>query len=650
MYRNLFRIKCLFALLFFVNMNVLAQDPDFHIFLCFGQSNMEGNGFVEPEDTVGVSERFQMMAAVDMKTQGREKYKWYRAVPPLCREHTALTPVDYFGRALVEQLPEKIRVGVINVSVGGASIDLFDEDKTANYIEGQPDWLKNICEEYENAPMRRLMECAKKAQKEGIIKGILLHQGCTDNGQENWPERVKVVYERMLKELNLNAEECPLLVGELMSREDGGACWAHNALVDRIQETIPTAYPVSSLGCEGKSDHLHFTAKGYRLLGRRYADVLMGVVNRKKTRVAETTVPCQNFPRIDPDGRVTFALFAPEAQHVAADICGKLWPMINNGKGFWTVTTAPLVCGNHYYFLKVDGTNFIDPASQAVYGCGKMCGTIDIDVDLSENPNLLKSMRGATMTLEEIALYHPQENVARGQVRECRYWSRVENRERRCMVYTPASYEKGKRKYPVLYVQHGMAENETGWSTQGKAQYILDNLIAQGRAKEMIVVMDNGNCDYGFGAKKGETREEFGASFEQVLLEDIVPYIDGTFRTKSDRKNRAMAGLSWGGKQTLDITTRHLDKFAYLGTFSGAIFGVNLKDYNAGVFVDANAFNSQVRYFFMGCGSEENFGTEKMVNELNEMGIDVTYFVSQGTHHEWLTWRRCFAEYVQHLF
>ena len=195
-----------------------------------------------------------------------------------------------------------------------------------------------------------------------------------------------------------------------------------------------------------------------------------------------------------------------------------------------------------------------------------------------------------------------------------------------------------------------MAENETGWSTQGKAQYILDNLIAQGRAKEMIVVMDNGNCDYGFGAKKEETREEFGASFEQVLLEDIVPYIDGTFRTKSDRKNRAMAGLSWGGKQTLDITTRHLDKFAYLGTFSGAIFGVNLKEYNAGVFADANAFNSQVRYFFMGCGSEENFGTEKMVNELKEMGIDVTYFVSQGTHHEWLTWRRCFAEYVQHLF
>lgn len=649
-FRFLYPLQCLFVLLLIGCTNAVAQDSNFHIYLCFGQSNMEGNGVVEPEDTVGVSERFQMMAAVDMKKQGREQYKWYRAVPPLCREHTALTPVDYFGRSLVEQLPEQIRVGVINVSVGGASIDLFDEDKTAEYIAGQPGWFQNICKEYNNEPMRCLMECAKRAQKVGVIKGILLHQGCTDNGQENWPQRVKLVYERMLQELNLQAEDCPLLVGETMSKEDGGACWAHNALVDRIQETIPTAYPVSSYGCAGKPDHLHFTAEGYRLLGRRYADVLMSVVNRGKTVVAETTVPCQNFPRIDADGRVTFALFAPEAQHVVADICGKRWPMINNGKGFWTVTTAPLVCGNHYYFLRVDGTNFIDPASKAVYGCGRMCGTIDIDVDLSDNPNLLKLMHGATMSQDEIALYHPKADVARGQVRECRYWSGVENRERRCMVYTPASYEKGKGKYPVLYLQHGMAENETGWSTQGKTQYIMDNLIAQGRAKEMIVVMDNGNCDYGFGAKRGESREEFGASFTQVLTEDIIPYIDRTFRTKCDRKNRAMAGLSWGGKQTLDITTQHLDKFAYLGTFSGAIFGVDLKEYNGGVFNDADAFNSQVRYFFMGCGSEENFGTEKMVDSLQKMGIEVHYFVSQGTHHEWLTWRRCLAEYVQHLF
>lgn len=647
------RVPAILALLTLISAPLKAQetpDPNFHIFLCFGQSNMEGNAQIEAQDKEGVDSRFLMMAAVDMKQQGRKLYEWYTAVPPLCRDYTGLTPADYFGRSLVEQLPQEIRVGIINVAVGGASIDLYDEDKTEDYILRQPDWFQNFCKEYGNQPMRRLMECAKRAQKVGVIKGILLHQGCTDNGQQDWPLRVKRIYERMLQELNLQAESCPLLVGETMSREDGGACWAHNALVDNIQETIPTAYPVSSLGCKGKDDHLHFTAEGYRLLGRRYADAMMGALNRSKSRVAETTVPCQEFPRIDPDGRITFGLFAPDAQHVSADICGKRWPMVKNGKGLWTVTTAPIVCGNHYYFLTVDGSNYIDPASKAVYGCGKMCGTIDVDVNLSQNPNLLQLMHGATMSDEEIALYHPQPQIGRGQVRECRYWSRVENRERRCYVYTPASYEKGKGKYPVLYLQHGMAENETGWSTQGKMQYILDNLIAQGRAKEMIVVMDNGNCDYGFGAKKGESREQFGASFTQVLLQDLIPHIDATFRTKSDRQHRAMAGLSWGGKQTLDITTGHLDKFSYIGTFSGAIFGVELKKFAGGVFADAKAFNDKVNYFFMGCGSEENFGTEKMVNGLQELGIDVHYYVSQGTHHEWLTWRRCLAEYVQHLF
>ena len=325
--------------------------------------------------------------------------------------------------------------------------------------------------------------------------------------------------------------------------------------------------------------------------------------------------------------------------------------MIKDSKGFWTVTTNPLVCGNHYYFLTIDGTNYIDPSSKAVFGCGKMCGTIDIDVNINDNKALLATMHGATMTDEEIALYQPNANAKRGQVRECRYWSSVENRERRCFVYTPARYDKNvKAKFPVLYLQHGMAENETGWSTQGKMQYIMDNLITQGKAKEMIVVMDNGNCDYGFGSKKGESRDDFGASFQNVLLKDIIPFIDGNFRTKTDRLNRGMAGLSWGGKQTLDITTANLDKFAYIGTFSGAIFGLDLKTYANGVFADANAFNNKVKYFFMGMGTEENFGADKMTSNLKEMGINVTYFPSQGTHHEWLTWRRCFAEFVQHIF
>lgn len=255
-------------------------DPDFHIYLCFGQSNMEGNAKIESQDRQNISPRFRMMSAVDMKNIGREKYKWYAAVPPLCREWTGLSPADYFGRTLVEHLPENIKVGVINVAVGGASIDLYDEDSTAVYISRQAEWFKNFCKEYDNEPLRRLMECARRAQKVGVIKGILLHQGCTDNGQQDWPNRVKLVYERMLKELHLRADDCPLLVGELMTKEDGGCCWQHNSIIDRIQQTIPTAYPVVSLGCPGKPDKLHFTAEGYRILGRRYADVMMAILNK----------------------------------------------------------------------------------------------------------------------------------------------------------------------------------------------------------------------------------------------------------------------------------------------------------------------------------------------------------------------------------
>ena len=256
-------------------------DPDFHIYLCFGQSNMEGNAKIEAQDRQGISTRFRMMAAVDMNNTGRKKGMWYAAVPPLCREWTGLTPADYFGRTLVERLPENIKVGVINVAVGGCSIDLFDEDKTAAVIEKSADWFKGFCKDYDNEPFRRLMEMAKKAQKVGVIKGILLQQGCTDNTQQDWPLRVKLVYERMLKELNLQASDVPLLVGELMTKEDGGCCYAHNAIIDRIHETIPTAYPISSLGCPGREDKLHFTAEGYRILGRRYAEKMLELLNNK---------------------------------------------------------------------------------------------------------------------------------------------------------------------------------------------------------------------------------------------------------------------------------------------------------------------------------------------------------------------------------
>lgn len=250
-------------------------DPNFHIYLCFGQSNMEGNAAIEGKDRVGVDPRFMMMAAVDMPSSKRKKGEWYTAYPPLCRDYTGLTPADYFGRTMVENLPESIKVGVINVAVGGASIDLFDQDKCADYIKKEADWFKNYCSEYGNDPYKVLVTMAKKAQQNGVIKGILLHQGCTNNGQKDWPVRVKRIYVRLLHDLGLNEEETPLLIGELLSQEKGGVCWGHNSVIAKTQPVIPNSYVVSSKDCPGASDGLHFTAEGYRMIGKRYAEKML---------------------------------------------------------------------------------------------------------------------------------------------------------------------------------------------------------------------------------------------------------------------------------------------------------------------------------------------------------------------------------------
>ena len=250
-------------------------DPNFHIYLCFGQSNMEGNAAIEGKDRVGVDPRFMMMAAVDMPSSKRKKGEWYTAYPPLCRDYTGLTPADYFGREMVAHLPENIKVGVINVAVGGASIDLFDQDKCADYIKKEADWFKNYCKEYNNDPYKVLVTMAKKAQQNGVIKGILLHQGCTNNGQKDWPVRVKRIYVRLLHDLGLNEEETPLLIGELLSQEQGGICWGHNNVIAKTHPVIPNSYVVSSKDCPGASDGLHFTAEGYRMIGKRYAEKML---------------------------------------------------------------------------------------------------------------------------------------------------------------------------------------------------------------------------------------------------------------------------------------------------------------------------------------------------------------------------------------
>ena len=252
---------------------VQQGDPNFHIYLCFGQSNMEGNAAIESQDLSGISTRFQMMAAVNFGTN-RTKGNWYKAIPPLCRQNTGLTPADYFGRTLVEKLPENIKVGVINVAVGGAKIELYMDEFKDAYIAGDADWFKNICKEYDNDPLGRLIEMGKLAQKKGTIKGILLHQGESNNGESDWCEKVGKVYTRICYALGLNPAETPLLAGETLYADQGGACsWHNTAALPHLKEYVTNSYVISAKDLPGNGkDSFHFSAAGYRTLGKRYAE------------------------------------------------------------------------------------------------------------------------------------------------------------------------------------------------------------------------------------------------------------------------------------------------------------------------------------------------------------------------------------------
>src|SRR5688572_4001740 len=261
---------------FVLSINAFSQDPNFYIFLSLGQSNMEGNAKFEAQDTA-VDKRFQVLQAVDCANLGRTKGKWYTAVPPLSRCHTGLSPTDYFGRTMVANLPDNVRIGVINVSVGGCKIELFDKDNYESYVATTPDWLKNMVNEYDGNPYGRLVEMARLAQKDGVIKGILLHQGESNTGDVKWPVKVKVVYDNLKKDLGL-ASDIPLLAGEVVQADQGGVCASMNEIIGKLPETIPNAYVISSSGCTDAPDNLHFTAAGYRLLGNRYAIKMLSLL------------------------------------------------------------------------------------------------------------------------------------------------------------------------------------------------------------------------------------------------------------------------------------------------------------------------------------------------------------------------------------
>lgn len=256
-------------LVFLTVFESFAQDPNFYVFLSFGQSNMEGHSKYEPQDTVA-NERFQVLQAVDCPDLNREMGNWYPAVPPLTRCNTGITPGDYFGKTLAASLPDSIKIGIINVSVGGCKIELFEKDNYESYVETAPGWMKGMIAQYDGNPYGRLLELAKTAQKDGVIKGILLHQGESNTGDQSWPKKVKGVYDNLLFDLGLDPDSVPLLAGELVSAEQGGKCASMNPIIATLPEVIPNSYVISSADCEAIADGLHFSAAGYRLLGSRY--------------------------------------------------------------------------------------------------------------------------------------------------------------------------------------------------------------------------------------------------------------------------------------------------------------------------------------------------------------------------------------------
>lgn len=267
----------LLAALTLAPIKLMAQpDPNFHIYICIGQSNMEGNPRPEAQDLENVSPRFLTMQSVDC---GDNKMgEWRTAVPPLARCHTGLTPADYFGRTMVQNLPEDVKVGVVMVAVAGCSIDMFDKDKCEAYTASAADWMKNIANEYGGNPYNRLIELCKKAQQDGVIKGILLHQGESNTNDENWPANVKKVYDDILSDLGLEAGSIPLLAGEVVSADQKGVCAGHNNVIQKLPETLPQAIVIPAYGCPAGRDRLHFNVKGVRELGRRYAGAMLGTM------------------------------------------------------------------------------------------------------------------------------------------------------------------------------------------------------------------------------------------------------------------------------------------------------------------------------------------------------------------------------------
>ena len=608
---------------------VFAQDPDFHIYLCFGQSNMEGNARIEDQDRENVSDRFKMMAVVDNPEMGRVKGQWYTAVPPLCRPGTGLTPADYFGRTLVETLPENVKVGVVHVAIGGCHIETFLPDSISNYVEKRaPGWMKGMLAAYDNDPYARLIEMAKLAQKDGVIKGILVHQGESNTGDPRWPGQLKKVYDNIIRDLDLQGEVVPLLVGEVVNSDRGGVCASHNAVIARVPEVIPQAHVISSSGCDTAFDLLHFNAAGYRELGKRYANKMLQLLGYDVPQQGWRDVVFKPHV-IHRDGRITFNHDAPAAKKVelSGQFLERNIPMVRNSRGIWSATVRPAKADIYPYNFVVDGVAAQAQNNMAVF------------------PN--ENFKASLLEIPDPDALYTVNDVPHGKVQYCTYKSDVMGEYRPVLVYTPADYEKGNKKYPVFYLVSGTTDTEETWFKVGKVNVILDNLIAQGKAVPMIVVMPYGNV---FGSTPSPTTlaaAKMYEKFEQELTECVMPFVEKNFRTKNSRENRAIGGFSRGGGQSLFTVYSNFDKFSWLASYSAYLTPEVMDIY----FPDLQNDIKSLDLMWFGVGTSDFLYRNVLDHQkyFDEKGIAYEKMFTEGGH-TWMNARTYLAETLQKFF
>ena len=629
-------------------LNATAQDKNFHIFLCFGQSNMEGNARIEPQDSVGVSDNFLNLSAVNFSDKSRKMGKWYKALPPLCRENTGLTPVDYFGRTLLENLPEGHKVGIVHVAIGGISIDGFLPDRIDEYAKTAPEWMKPMLAAYDGHPYDRLVAMGKIAKKKGVISGILMHQGETNTGDPKWPADVKTVYENLLRDLKLNAEDVPLLVGEVVAADRGGTCAAHNAVIDTIDRVIPTAHVIPADGCPQNFDFLHFTAAGYRELGRRYAAEMLKIWGIPyKPAPGDYHSNAVASPLVSMAGAVTFNLQAPNAKEVllSSQFLKAPVPMVKGRNGLWTLTVTPEKRDIYPYNFIVDGVSISDPLNKDLFP------NENFKASLVEIPAGFAFRRpGAPAPQAQQGVPYGVRDVPHGKMQYCQYRSSVLNAWRPLVVYTPAGYETSGKNYPVFYLISGTTDTEETWFKVGKLNTILDNLIVDGKAEPMIVVMPYGNM--------GSTPQPASMAatkmyevFAKEMTECIMPYVEQSFRTVNDRDHRAIAGFSRGGGQSLFTALSYPGKFAWLASYSAYLTPEMMDTCFPQYGENPALINDQFKLVWYGVGSEDFLYKQVVENReyLDKKGIKHEDMNTDGGH-TWMNARAYLNETLQKFF